>query len=131
MKKEIEKFCPKLSPNDFVALYGSLGAGKTFTVQTICRFFNVTERVTSPSFNFVNFYEGDIGIYHVDLYRLKNYGELSFLAWDDIIGSDALKLVEWADRLETDYLPYPRWDIFLRIAEGGGREAAIRRVRKK
>lgn len=131
MKREIKKCCPFFSRGDFVALYGELGAGKTFTVQTICDFFNVRDKVTSPSFAFVNHYSGDFEIYHVDLYRLETPEDLLFLGWDDIIASKSLKLIEWADRIDESFLPLPRWEIHIDFAKSGGRNVKLLTLRDK
>ncbi|MBN1150680.1 tRNA (adenosine(37)-N6)-threonylcarbamoyltransferase complex ATPase subunit type 1 TsaE [candidate division WOR-3 bacterium] len=131
MKNQIESFCKSLSKDDFVALVGPLGAGKTFSAQVICSYFSVRDKVTSPSFGFVNYYEGEVGIYHIDLYRMKDKGDLSFMDWDEIIVSSALKLVEWADKLEDRYLPVPRWQILIEFIEKGkGRKVNITRLER-
>ena len=93
-----------------VAISGELGAGKTTLVRAICRGYGVTEPVTSPTYALVHEYATDRSpVYHIDLYRLDNPAELTALAWDDIIASDALILVEWperaGDRLPPDHVP--------------------------
>ena len=93
-----------------VAISGELGAGKTTLVRAICRGYGVTESVTSPTYALVHEYAtARSPVYHIDLYRLENPTELTALAWDDIIASDALILVEWperaGDRLPADHVP--------------------------
>lgn len=131
MKNQIESFCRSLSKSDFVSLIGPLGAGKTFSAQVICSYFKVKDKVTSPSFGFVNYYEGEAGIYHIDLYRMKSIEDLTFMDWDEIIISKALKLVEWADKLDEKYLPFPRWQILIDFVENAhGRKVSINRLEK-
>ena len=82
-----------------VAIAGDLGAGKTTLVQAICRGYGVRDEVTSPTFALVHEYQGDRGlVYHLDLYRLTDPSQLTNLAWDDVINSPALVLVEWPER---------------------------------
>src|SRR5687767_8874106 len=82
-----------------VALHGELGAGKTTLAQAIARGAGVAEHVTSPTFTLVHEYAGTKGrVFHIDLYRLKGAADLTNLAWDDIIASDAIVLIEWPER---------------------------------
>ena len=82
-----------------VGLEGDLGAGKTTLVQAICRGVGVAQDVTSPTFALVHEYEMARGtVYHLDLYRLRGPDDLTNLAWDDIVNSDSIVLVEWAER---------------------------------
>jgi tRNA threonylcarbamoyladenosine biosynthesis protein TsaE len=53
----------------------------------------------------VNEYHAErVTVFHLDLYRLKGPDDLTNLAWDDIVNSDAIVLVEWPDRA-GDRLP--------------------------
>lgn len=93
-----------------VAINGELGAGKTTLVQAICRGYGVRDEVTSPTFALVHEYSSDRGtVFHLDLYRLDKPAELTNIAWDDIVNSHALVLIEWAERaagrLPADAVP--------------------------
>ena len=90
-----------------VAISGDLGAGKTTLVRAICRGYGVDAEVTSPTYALVHEYESPRGtVYHLDLYRLDNPGELVNIGWDDIVSADALILVEWPERA-NGRLPAP------------------------
>lgn len=94
----------------WVALRGDLGAGKTTLVRAICRGFGVTSEVTSPTFALVHQYAADRGtVYHLDLYRLDRVEELTNIGWYDLLGANALVLVEWPERaaslLPSDHVP--------------------------
>ena len=86
---------------------GELGAGKT----TICKEFiyqlsGITD-ISSPTFNIVSHYEfGDSGIYHYDLYRLKDKSELEELNLLENI-DDSYVFIEWPEIAE-DLLSYYR-----------------------
>jgi tRNA threonylcarbamoyladenosine biosynthesis protein TsaE len=88
-----------------VALKGELGAGKTTLVQAICAGYGVEEAVTSPTYALVHRYTARRSpVFHVDLYRLESEAQLTNIGWDEIVGGDALVLVEWPERA-GDRLP--------------------------
>ncbi len=88
-----------------VSLKGELGAGKTTLAQAICAGYGVTEDVTSPTFALVHEYASPRSpVHHLDLYRLERPDQLEALAWDELVGSRALVLVEWPERA-GDRLP--------------------------
>jgi tRNA threonylcarbamoyladenosine biosynthesis protein TsaE len=96
------EFGQSLKAPAVVLLSGSLGAGKTVFVRGIASAFGVDGRkvVRSPSFSLVNLYETPIcPIYHVDLYRLDTSRDLHSIGIEDILASDAIVLIEWADKL--------------------------------
>ena len=99
---------------DIIFLYGEIGVGKT----TFVRFFiNHLESkkgvknsdVVSPTFNIVYDYDvGNIKIIHYDLYRLKNYKDISQLGIFET-SNDTIKIVEWPELIESK--PKDRVDI--------------------
>jgi len=99
-----------LSSGTTVALYGHLGAGKTFLIQAICKGLGVTERVTSPTFTIVNEYRGRYPIFHIDLYRLEGADELREIGLDEMARGEAVCLIEWAEKA-AGYLESIRLDI--------------------
>ncbi len=99
-----KKFAEMLKPGDIIAIEGSLGSGKTEFIKGICKFFEVQEIVTSPTFTIINQYTGKFGdevlsIYHIDLYRIKAKNEFEEIGLLDCLADDrAIKVVEWADK---------------------------------
>lgn len=82
-----------------VTLAGDLGAGKTTLAKSICAGYGVTEAVTSPTYALVQEYPAPRSpVYHLDLYRLRDEGELLHLGWHEIVSSHALVLIEWPER---------------------------------
>ncbi len=103
-----------LPPGSFVALVGSLGAGKTLLAKGIAGGLGVEDEreVTSPSFVLVNEYRGRIPIFHLDLYRLESYAAVEGIGWDEFVYGPGVTLVEWADKVEED-LPGERIEVHL------------------
>ena len=102
-----EQFGATLSAPSLITLDGELGAGKTTLAQAICRGCGVTESVTSPTFALVHQYRGTRAmVFHLDLYRIDSPRDLANLAWDEIVGANAVVLVEWPVRAGA-LLPEP------------------------
>ena len=89
-----------LSPGAVVALYGDLGAGKTAFTRGIARGLGIAGRVTSPTFTIVNEYEGDLPLFHFDLYRLGSAEELFDIGWGDYLARNGVCVVEWSQRAD-------------------------------
>lgn len=97
-----------------VLLFGDLGAGKTVFAKGIAAGLEVDDpaRVCSPSYTLVNIHRGRCPLYHIDLYRLEEAGEIEDLGWDDFLGR-AVVVVEWAEKL-----PFPLEGIRVTIEAG-------------
>ena len=109
-----------ISAGDIIFLYGEIGAGKT----TFARFFiNYLETkngiknsdVLSPTFNIVYDYDiGNIKILHYDLYRLKNYKDISQLGIFET-SKDYIRIVEWPELIKPK--PKDRIDILFQYSK--------------
>ena len=109
-----------ISAGDIIFLYGEIGVGKT----TFVRFFiNYLENkngiknsdVLSPTFNIVYDYDvKSIKILHYDLYRLKNYKDISQLGMFET-SKDHIKIVEWPELIKPK--PKNRIDILLKYSK--------------
>jgi tRNA threonylcarbamoyladenosine biosynthesis protein TsaE len=85
-------------PGDVFALTGDLGAGKTIMAKGIARGLNVPDDVTSPTFTLMEIYEGDLTLYHFDLYRIDDERELDLLYFEEYWEGRGVCVIEWADR---------------------------------
>jgi tRNA threonylcarbamoyladenosine biosynthesis protein TsaE len=105
-----------LQPGSILLLSGDLGAGKTTLVQGIGAGLNIPEPIVSPTFTLiVEYLEGRIPLYHLDLYRLEPEQIPSLnpeIYWEGIEVKPGIVAIEWAERLP--YLP----DNYLQISLG-------------
>ncbi len=116
-----------LYEGDCIALFGTLGSGKTLLTQGIARGLNVPENVyvTSPTFTLINEYPGRIPIYHVDLYRISNEDELIELGLDELMLERGVVVVEWAEKLPDRYLKSCNVRIRLEIEDAEERKITV------
>lgn len=94
-------FAAFLQPGDVIALQGEVGAGKTHFARAFIRARQGewAEDVPSPTFTLVQTYPDPMGteIWHADLYRLGDVGELVELGLEDAM-PDAVTLIEWPEK---------------------------------
>lgn len=101
---ESEKF-----PNMVICLEGDLGSGKTVFTKGFAQAMEITEEVTSPTFNIIKEYTtGELPLYHMDVYRLD--GKVDDLGIEDYYTKQGVTIIEWSDTI-SDYLPEKRLDI--------------------
>ena len=115
---ESEKF-----PNMVICLRGDLGSGKTVFTKGIANALGISETITSPTFNIIKEYEGELPLYHMDVYRLN--GKVDDLGLDEYYKKGGVVVIEWADMIE-DYLPEERLDIKIKAIDEDVRVFIIR-----
>jgi tRNA threonylcarbamoyladenosine biosynthesis protein TsaE len=114
-----------LGRGDTICLYGDLGAGKTSFSYGIALGLEVKESyITSPTFTFVNEYQGRVPFYHIDLYRLKSAEELEGICFEEYLDSDGATVIEWAERAE-DELPGECLSVYLTYVNENSREIGL------
>jgi len=101
----------KAKPGNVIALFGELGSGKTVIAKGVARGLGIEEDITSPTFTLLEIYEARIPLYHFDLYRIDNPHELDNLFFEEYWESEAVSVIEWAERA-ADRIP----DNAIRIA---------------
>lgn len=106
---ESEKF-----PNMVICLRGDLGSGKTVFTKGIADALGINETITSPTFNIIKEYEGELPLYHMDVYRLN--GKVDDLGLEEYYKKGGVVVIEWADMIE-DYLPEERLDINIKVVD--------------
>jgi tRNA threonylcarbamoyladenosine biosynthesis protein TsaE len=116
-----ERLGKLLRPGDVLLLQGELGAGKTVLAQGIGRGLNVKEPVKSSSFVLVNEYHGRLPMFHADLYRLTDPGEVADLALEEVAAPGALA-IEWPER---SWEELPPEHLLVKMEETGSRTRRI------
>jgi tRNA threonylcarbamoyladenosine biosynthesis protein TsaE len=101
-------------PPCLVILEGELGSGKTTLAKGIVAGLGAAreEAVSSPTFTLVHEYGNDTKVYHVDLYRIEDAGDLATLGLEEIINEKAVVLVEWGEKFSKIF-PAPDFHIKL------------------
>ena len=122
--KDTKKFSKNVSKvidaGDVILLYGEIGAGKTTFVRFFINYLESKNKiknseVLSPTFNIVYDYDvGNLKILHYDLYRLKNYKDISQLGMFET-SNDSIKIVEWPELIESK--PKDRIDILFQYSQ--------------
>ena len=115
--KETEALALELAnilPEDAVlALHGDLGAGKTTFIRGLARAWDISEPVTSPTFNLYSIYEGNRQLIHLDACRLGT-ADLDALMIQDFMRSPWCFAIEWPERL-GQAIPDDAWHLYLHI----------------
>jgi tRNA threonylcarbamoyladenosine biosynthesis protein TsaE len=90
-----------------LALFGDLGSGKTAFVQGLARGLEVPEEyyITSPSYTLINEYPGRFPLFHVDLYRITNSGDIEDIGLYEMLDDSGVVAIEWADRMGKNLPP--------------------------
>ena len=113
---ESEKF-----PNMVICLNGDLGSGKTVFTKGFASAMAI-EDVTSPTFNIIKEYIGELPLYHIDVY-LTN-GKIDNLGIEEYFDKGGVTIIEWAEMIE-DILPEERLDITFKITGENSRIMVI------
>ena len=106
---ESEKF-----PNMIICLDGELGSGKTVFTKGIASALGIKDTITSPTFTIIKEYDGELPLYHMDVYRLD--GKTDGIGIDEYFTKGGVVVIEWAQTI-NDILPDERLDIKFKIID--------------
>lgn len=96
-----QRLAAALPPYAVVAFQGGLGMGKTAFTRGLARGLGYEGRVTSPTFTLVNEYRGGrVPVFHFDVYRLNNPGELWDIGFEDYLEEEGVCVVEWSEQVK-------------------------------
>ena len=99
--EETEKFAYEyaktLIAGDVVLLDGDMGAGKTVFAKGVARGLGISEEVTSPTYAYMNDYDGRL--FHYDCYRIESPEQAEQLGLADYFDMGGICLVEWAQNI--------------------------------
>ena len=96
------EFITAMGNRRIFAFYGSMGAGKTTFIKSVCEAMGVKDAINSPTFAIVNEYEDAKGetIFHFDFYRIKSIAEVYNMGYEEYLYSDAYCFIEWPELIE-------------------------------
>lgn len=103
---ESEKF-----PNMVICLNGDLGSGKTIFSKGFAHAMGIDE-VTSPTFTIIKEYNGELPLYHMDVYRLED--NTDNIGIEEYFDRGGVTIIEWSNMIK-DILPEERLDINFKI----------------
>ena len=95
-----ETLAASLASGTVLAYRGGLGMGKTAFTRGLARGLGCCERVTSPTFTIVNEYDGELPLFHFDMYRLGSSDDLWDIGWEDYLERGGICAVEWSENVD-------------------------------
>lgn len=123
--KAVEYISEYLSKYKIIVFNGTIGAGKTTLITSLCKFLGSTDELSSPTFSIVNEYTSKVGIlYHFDFYRLKSLEEAFDFGIEEYLYSGNYCFLEWAEKIEV-LLPETLMVIDISIVDENTRELNI------
>jgi tRNA threonylcarbamoyladenosine biosynthesis protein TsaE len=114
---ESEKF-----PNMIICLDGELGSGKTIFTKGIANALGIIEPITSPTFTIIKEYEGELPLYHMDVYRLD--GNTEGVGIEEYFTKGGVVIIEWASTIK-EILPEERLDIKFKVIDENKRSLTL------
>jgi tRNA threonylcarbamoyladenosine biosynthesis protein TsaE len=96
-EKFAENYAKTLKPYDVVLLDGDMGAGKTHFAKGIAKGLGVEEEVTSPTYAYMNDYDGVL--FHYDCYRIESVQQAESLGLADYFEMGGICLIEWSQNI--------------------------------
>ncbi len=118
-----KSFLERVGDIPVIAFSGEMGAGKTTFIQWLCKELGITVEVNSPTFSLVNQYftpEGST-IYHFDLYRIEDPGELYDMGYEEYFYSGDRCFIEWPEKA-TDLIPEDALWVKIKVLDNKTRE---------
>lgn len=106
---ESEKF-----PNMVICLDGELGSGKTVFTKGIANALGIEDNITSPTFTIIKEYDGELPLYHMDVYKLD--GNTDGIGIEEYFNKGGVVVIEWASTIK-DILPEERLDIKFKVID--------------
>lgn len=105
------------------AFYGEMGSGKTTLIRQLASQMGALNEANSPTFAIVNEYptDKDFSVYHIDLYRIKNFEELLDIGFEEYLQSENYVFIEWPNIAEPILEMYDYLKIQLEVNENGNR----------
>ena len=100
-EKIAEEFAKTLNGNEVLAMFGTLGMGKTAFVRGLAKGLGNTSEISSPTFAIVHDYGGTPHLYHFDMYRISTWDDLYSTGFFDYLDMGGVLTVEWSENIEN------------------------------
>lgn len=90
-----------------LGLDGPLGAGKTIFAKGVAKFLGIKEKITSPTYSYINEYKftrhQTTGIfYHLDLWKVETPDEFERLELHKLFAPNNIILIEWYSQVQSE-----------------------------
>ncbi|WP_068467451.1 tRNA (adenosine(37)-N6)-threonylcarbamoyltransferase complex ATPase subunit type 1 TsaE [Candidatus Protochlamydia phocaeensis] len=117
-------FGKQLPLHSVICFFGDLAAGKTTFIKGLVAGAGQLDPsiVQSPTFTYLNIYEGVKTIYHFDLYRLSDADEFLSMGFEEYFEANGICCIEWSERIAPIL---PLHCIHVTLAHQGGDERMI------
>lgn len=98
-----KEFAKSLPENSIVCFFGDLAAGKTTFIKGLASYVAQCspEEVISPTFVYLNIYQGKKDVYHFDLYRMNGPDDFIGMGFDEFLYAGGISCIEWSERIAS------------------------------
>jgi tRNA threonylcarbamoyladenosine biosynthesis protein TsaE len=126
LNRAAREFIKLAGNNRIFAFYGSMGAGKTTIIKSVCEALGASDIVTSPTFTLVNEYRTTTGevLYHIDFYRIRKIEEVFDFGLEEYFSSGSFCFMEWPELIE-ELLPEETVKVKITVGDKGERSLEI------
>ena len=101
-KEFAKQIAEKLKPNDFIALFGGMGMGKTTFTRHLAKALDFEGEASSPTFAIINEYNGGrLPVYHFDMYRINTFDDLYSTNFFEYCEMGGVVVCEWSENIEN------------------------------
>lgn len=109
-------------PNMIITMNGDLGAGKTTMTKGIGKQLGIKRVINSPTFTIMKVYEGNLNLYHLDVYRVDD--ENTDFELEEYFYLGGVSVIEWADNIKS-LIPKDAIKLSFDILENSNRVVTI------
>ena len=126
--KLAENFESEKFQNMVICLDGELGSGKTVFTKGFANALGINDVITSPTFTIIKEYDGELPLYHMDVYRIDD--SFDDIGIDEYFDKGGVCIIEWSENIKS-MLPEERLDIKIKVVDENRRLLIINALGKK
>ena len=127
MKRFAERVGKEVFPGFLLCLEGDLGAGKTTFTKFFGKAIGVNDVINFTTFTIMKVYDGELELFHMDVYRLEGIGADYDL--EEYIYGNGVCVIEWYKNIDES-LPEEKLIIEIQIVDESKRMLKIEGVGK-